>query len=93
MVSGADYGFPGCPGDRALAAPESAECAGTTPPAALLPVQSGPATIAFYTAEAFALWQGDLLVALGGSWSLPEPSGYALAALDFVGTRRPARWR
>lgn len=85
VVSGADYGFPSCPGDRALAAPESAECAGTTPPAALLPVQSGPATIAFYTAEAFALWQGDLLIALGGSWSLPEPSGYALAALDFVG--------
>lgn len=85
VVHGADYGFPGCPGDRALAEPDSAGCAGTEPPAALLPVQSAPAAIEFYTADAFGLWQGDLLVALGGSWSLPEPSGYALAALDFAG--------
>lgn len=81
VVRGADYGFPGC----AAAAPEAPECAGTEPPAALLPVQSGPAAIEFYTAQAFPLWQGDLLVALGGSWRLPEPSGYALAALDFSG--------
>lgn len=84
IVPGADYGFPACPGDRALEAPDAPECAGAEPPAALLPVQSGPAAVAFYQSGAFALWQGDLLVALSGSWSLPEPSGYALAALDFV---------
>ncbi len=50
----------------------------------MLPAQSSPAAIAFYEAGGFALWQGDLLVALGGSPTLPEPSGYSLAALDFA---------
>ena len=81
IVPGADYGFPGCTAD----APDAPECAGAEPPAALLPAQSGPAALAFYASDGFALWQGDLLVALGGSSTLPEPSGYALVALDFAG--------
>ena len=85
VVPGGDYGFPACPGDRALSAPDAPECAGTQPPAVLLPVQSAPAAAAFYLADAFALWQGDLLVVLSGSWSLVEPAGYALVALDFAG--------
>lgn len=80
IVPGADYGFPGC----TAGAPDAPACAGTEPPAALLPAQSSPAAIAFYEAGGFALWQGDLLVALGGSPTLPEPSGYSLAALDFA---------
>ena len=81
ILPGADYGFPGCTAD----APDAPECAGAEPPAALLPAQSGPAALAFYASDGFALWQGDLLVALGGSSTLPEPSGYALVALDFAG--------
>ena len=80
IVPGADYGFPGCTAD----APDVPECAGTEPPAVLLPVQSSPAALAFYTADGFALWQGDLLVALGGSATLPEPSGYSVVAVDFA---------
>lgn len=80
IVPGADYGFPGCTAD----APDAPDCAETEPPAALLPAQSGPAALVFYTPDAFALWQGDLLVALGGSSTLPEPSGYSLVALDFA---------
>lgn len=50
-----------------------------------LPDQSRPTGLTFYMHDGFPSWQGDLLVALGGSWDRPEPAGYALDVISFDG--------
>lgn len=81
LVAGADYGYPACIGTSTPDSP----CAQTEPPAVTFPYQSRPAGLAFYPSDAFPFWQGDLIVALGGSWTLPEPEGYAVAVIGFDG--------
>lgn len=90
FVAGDDYGFPYCYGglqdDPDLMPPDAPEhyCWQTHGPEALFPYQSNPTGAAFYTGAAFPGWQGDLVVALNGSWNLPEPAGYAVVAVPFA---------
>jgi glucose/arabinose dehydrogenase len=89
VIAGADFGFPYCTGDGtpdpAFPAPENVTCADKVPPRVTFPHQSAPGGIAFYTSDGFPFWQGDLVVALRGSWNLPEPEGYALVVVGFDG--------
>lgn len=88
VTPGADFGFPACVGshqpDSLLAAPET-DCAATVAPAVAFPHQSTPAGMTFYPGDTFPFWQNSLLLALSGSSSLAEPTGYALAAVVFDG--------
>jgi glucose/arabinose dehydrogenase len=83
----ANFGFPYCEGDRqpnpALTPPAADFCAQTAAPTRTFPVQSSPAGLAFYDSDTIPVYRGVLLVALGGSWSLPEPSGYTVEIIAF----------
>ena len=86
---GADFGFPFCYGeqqpDAAFTLPDAGYCADTAAPDLTFPSQSNPSGLAFYDADAFPFFEGDLIVALRGSWNLPEPAGYALVEVGFDG--------
>ncbi|MBN1203109.1 MAG: PQQ-dependent sugar dehydrogenase [Anaerolineae bacterium] len=83
VVPGADYGFPGCTGDQQ---PDAAACTDTELPLFTFPHQSNPTGLAFYTGQAFRDFRrGDLVVAFNGSWTLPEPAGYAVSVVRFTG--------
>ena len=82
VIAGADFGFPNCIGTPV---PDDPVCTNVEPPSVTFPHQSSPGGIAFYTQDGFPFWQGDLVVALRGSWNLPEPEGYALVAVGFDG--------
>ena len=90
LVSGdarpVDFGFPYCDADRvpdpALGA-DAESCAATTPPDATFPTQSSPTGAVFYASDGFPFWQDDLMVVLHGSWSLAEPTGYAVVVVGF----------
>jgi glucose/arabinose dehydrogenase len=87
VTAGADFGFPYCYADRIPdpAFPDNKLCAATEPPRVTFPYQSAPGGMAFYAHDGFPFWQGDLVVALRGSWNLPEPAGYALIVVGFDG--------
>jgi len=79
---GEHFGWPYCHGDR-IANPEYSDrasfCAGTVPPALGIQAHSAPLGMAFYTGDQFpAEYQGDLFVALHGSWNRSERTGYNL---------------
>jgi glucose/arabinose dehydrogenase len=79
LSEGADYGWPRCHGghvvDPDYGHPEA--CAGVPEPAVQLQAHSAPLGLLFYAADSFpAEYQGDLFVALHGSWNRSEPTGY-----------------
>ncbi len=88
FVAGDDYGYPTCYGgqqaDPTLTPPDADPCAQIHAPEYLLPYQSNPTGVVFYNGAAFPGWQGDLILALNGSWNLPEPAGYAVVAVPFA---------
>jgi glucose/arabinose dehydrogenase len=88
FTPGDDYGFPYCYGghqpDPTLTPPGDDYCAQTHAPETLFPYQSNPSGMVFYSGDAFHDWQGDLILALNGSWNLPEPAGYAVIAEQFA---------
>jgi glucose/arabinose dehydrogenase len=58
-------------------------CAQAIGPAVELPAHSAPLGLAFYTGSMFpAEYQGDLLVALHGSWNRSAPIGYEVVRVD-----------
>jgi glucose/arabinose dehydrogenase len=85
VTPGADFGFPSCYGAQEPSLPDGQTCDGTEPPRATFPHQSTPGGIAFYSYDGFPWWEGDLVVALRGSWTLPEPAGYAVIMVGFEG--------
>lgn len=90
-----DYGFPACYGaqmlDTALALNGyNGDCSSTIAPDFTFPHQSTPSGMLFYSGDAFADWDGDLVVVLAGSWSLPEPAGYALTLVEFDESGNPS---
>jgi glucose/arabinose dehydrogenase len=82
VTVGADFGFPNC---DMTPMPDDPTCANVEPPRVTFHHQSAPGGIAFYNHDGFPSWQGDLVVALRGSWNLPEPEGYALVVVGFDG--------
>ncbi len=85
IVEGGDYGWPYCNSNR-IPNPEfddEARCAPTLPPALEIQAHSAPLGMVFYTGTAFPVeYQGDLFLALHGSWNRSEPTGYKLVRVN-----------
>ena len=76
---GKNYGWPNCIANRVpdpdFGSPEV--CDKTEPPVVSLPAHSAALGLAFYTAKQFpAEYQGDLFVAMHGSWNRSKKTGY-----------------
>lgn len=79
LKEGEDYGWPYCYGDRVSDGKFSADvgrCASTAAPAYKIAAHSAPLGLAFIESDQFETWEGDLLVALHGSWNRSTPIGY-----------------
>jgi glucose/arabinose dehydrogenase len=79
IYENADYGWPGCHAGEVVD-PDygtSQGCDGVEQPKVLIQAHSAPLGLVFYSSDAFpAEYQGDLFVALHGSWNRSEPTGY-----------------
>lgn len=87
-----DYGWPYCFGDKtpdlAFDPTSTSRCEQTALPAGKLPAHSAPRGVAVIrNIEYPSDWQGDLIVALHGSWNRTQPVGYKLVHLKVVGNR------
>ncbi|MBI2676583.1 MAG: PQQ-dependent sugar dehydrogenase [Candidatus Yanofskybacteria bacterium] len=88
------YGWPFCYGDKVTDKkfnPDKFEridiprnCAETEPPVIEIPAHSAPLGLAFIPPGRSwpKEWEGDLLVALHGSWNRSEPAGYKVVRYD-----------
>lgn len=88
------YGWPFCYGNQAKDRtfnPEkieridlSSNCSETEPPVIQIPAHSAPLGLAFVPLNSGwpKEWEGDLLVALHGSWNRSEPVGYKIIRYD-----------
>lgn len=89
---GQDFGWPGCHAGR-IADPEygsSGSCKAVAPPAVELQAHSAPLGLAFYTGAQFPTqYQGNLFVALHGSWNRSQPTGYKIVRIQFFDGNRP----
>jgi len=86
----ADYGWPKCYGDNVhdtnFDKSKSDPCTNTVPPVFRLPAHSAPLGLTFVNSPQFPKdWQGDLLVALHGSWNRSTVSGYKIVHLKVDG--------
>lgn len=86
VQEGADYGWPACHAGRIvdpeLGNPDS--CQGVPTPAVEIQAHSAPLGLVFYNSQAFpAEYQGDLFVALHGSWNRSQPVGYKVVRVPF----------
>jgi glucose/arabinose dehydrogenase len=91
LSDGEDFGWPYCYGDR-TPNPEYRDladrCASTVPPALEIQAHSAPLGMVFYDGGQFPEeYQGDLFVALHGSWNRSEPTGYKLVRVHVEGGR------
>ena len=92
LRSGGFYGWPYCytvrPGepqvwDRDFGRKTVETCKGATPAFALTTAHSAPLGMAFYTGKTFpAAYQGQMFVALHGSWNRSQKSGYKVITVD-----------
>src|SRR5713226_259923 len=83
---GKNYGWPNCIANRVpdpdFGSPEV--CDKTEPPVVSLPAHSAALGLAFYTAKQFpAEYQGDLFVAMHGSWNRSKKTGYKVVRVRF----------
>ena len=89
VQEGLDYGWPRCHAGL-LPDPDFGGvngCDGVTQPVADIQAHSAPLGLAFYTGTAFpANYQGDLFIALHGSWNRSEPTGYKVVRLPLDGS-------
>lgn len=81
-----DYGWPKCYGnkihDTNFDKSKSDPCSKTTSPIFEIPAHSAPLGIVFIDSDQFPKeWQGDLLVALHGSWNRSTAIGYKIVHL------------
>lgn len=87
-----DYGWPYCYGDKVrdntFQPNVNVPCANTVSPVGTMTAHSAPLGLAFINNDKFPEnWQGDLLVALHGSWNRSTPSGYKVIRKDIEGDR------
>jgi glucose/arabinose dehydrogenase len=87
---GQDYGWPYCYGDRVHDSnfdPSGTHtCEATVPPVFDIPAHNAPLGLAFVKSAQFPVdQQGDLLVALHGSWNSTVPVGYKVVRLTVRG--------
>jgi glucose/arabinose dehydrogenase len=86
LHSGQDYGWPYCYADRVhdsnFDPSGTHSCSATTPPIAQIAAHNAPLGLAFIKSPQFPTnQQGDLLVALHGSWNSSVPVGYKVIRL------------
>jgi len=87
VVDGGDYGWPHCYGDHQLDPRygDAAFCARALPPTIEIQAHSAPLGLAFYMGAQFpADYQGNLFVALHGSWNRQTPTGYKIVRVVFA---------
>jgi glucose/arabinose dehydrogenase len=88
VEQGDDFGWPGCHAGR-IVDPEfggTQGCQGVVPPAVEIQAHSAPLGLAFYTGAQFPdEYNGDLFVALHGSWNRSVPTGYKVVRIPFDG--------
>ncbi|MGH3579400.1 MAG: PQQ-dependent sugar dehydrogenase, partial [Mycobacterium sp.] len=90
ISDGGNYGWPRCYGDHQLDPKygDAAFCATTLAPSIEIQAHSAPLGLAFYSGAAFPqLYQGDLFVALHGSWNRSVPTGYKVVRVQFENGR------
>lgn len=109
--NGGNFGWPYCFADRVADVtqikPGDPRCKTTVQPEVQIQAHSAPLGLAFYSGKMFpAEYQGDLFVALHGSWNRSRPTGYKVIRMkvdtnghpgtkeDFItGWIRPAETR
>jgi len=87
--SGGDYGWPRCHAGRIVDPDFGADqaCEGIEQPVVEIQAHSAPLGLTFYTGDRFpADYQGDLFVALHGSWNRSVPIGYKVVRVPMDGT-------
>jgi glucose/arabinose dehydrogenase len=93
VANGGNYGWPRCYGDHQLDPRygDAAFCARALPPTIEIQAHSAPLGLAFYDGGQFpAAYQGNLFVALHGSWNRQTPTGYKIVRVVFA-DGRPVR--
>ena len=88
VISGGDYGWPRCHAGRIVDPEFGADqaCEGIEPPVVEIQAHSAPLGLTFYTGDRFpAEYQGDLFVALHGSWNRSVPTGYKVVRIPMDG--------
>lgn len=88
VLAGKDYGWPNCHSGRIidpdLGSPSA--CQGIEKPLVEIQAHSAPLGLEFYTGDQFpASYQGDLFVALHGSWNRSSPVGYKIVRVSLDG--------
>jgi len=92
IVSGRDYGWPYCYGNRQIdpviqdppSGSKAAYCVETTPPVLLNQAHQSPIGFAFYTADAFPeRYQDGAFIAFRGSWNRKPATGYRVAFVPY----------
>jgi glucose/arabinose dehydrogenase len=90
LHQGQDYGWPGCNAGR-IADPQtgdSGSCKGIALPTVELPAHSAPLGLTFYSGGQFpSEYQGNLFIALHGSWSRELSRGYKIVRIQFENGR------
>lgn len=87
LTDGGDFGWPYCYGEKVwdskFGRRDQAFCNTTQEPKFALPAHVAPLGLTFIDSPLFPSdWQGDLLVALHGSWNSTVPVGYKIVRLD-----------
>ncbi|MBI4153643.1 PQQ-dependent sugar dehydrogenase [Candidatus Woesebacteria bacterium] len=91
IEDGKDYGWPYCYGSKVRDSKfkpgeNLSYCADTTPPKFELPAHVAPLGITFIHSDSFpGEDQGNILVALHGSWNSSVPVGYKIVKLSLLG--------
>lgn len=89
VFSGSDYGWPRCHAGR-IVDPEyglDEACDGVEKPGVEIQAHSAPLGLTFYSGDRFPLeYQGDLFVALHGSWNRSVPTGYKVVRIPMDGS-------
>ena len=87
VEEGTNYGWPSCHSGT-IVDPEfgfAGACDNVGQPAVTIQAHSAPLGLAFYTGSTFpAEYQGDLFVALHGSWNRSVPSGYKVVRVPMA---------
>lgn len=85
IIEGGDYGWPRCHAGR-IVDPEFGSnqgCTGVEKPAVEIQAHSAPLGLNFYFGDRFPVeYQGDLFVALHGSWNRSVPTGYKIVRVS-----------
>ncbi len=87
--SGGNFGWPYCYANQVTDVtqikPGDNRCKKTVAPKVQIEAHSAPLGLAFYTGSMFPKdWNGDLLVALHGSWNRSRPTGYRVMRVQIA---------